>query len=125
MNSFDQAAHVFAVPVDVFDIVHDRFYQTNTQAALALFVDQIAYVRSMKFIDIEDRTIINNFENDLTVSGMNMQFYGMVRVTMMRMYHEIGAHFIHCQYDSTDLHIGQTLPLQRLPDEVADALKVT
>jgi len=122
MNGFYQPAHIFTIPVDVFHIIHDGFHQPDTQTTFAFFVDQIADVGSVKVVDIEDGPVINNLKNDLVVSCKNVQFYRVIGVAMMCVNHEIRAHFIHCQYNSTYFHIGQTLALQRLPDEVANAL---
>src|SRR6478735_3773442 len=125
MHGFYQPAYVFTIPVDILHIIHNGLYQANSQPTFTLFVDQITDVRGMKFVDIENGAVINNLKNDLAVSCMNVQFNRMIGITVMCVNHEIGAHFIHCQYNSAYLHIGQTLPLQRLPDEVADALKIT
>src|SRR5579864_4479293 len=86
---------------------------------------QAVHSRFLKLIDIKNTAIIDDFENIGTLAGMiDMKFKEMLGVAVVRVNHQVRAHFIQREYDGTHLHFGHMIFTQRVSDKITYPLQV-
>src|SRR6187551_2422596 len=79
----------------------------------------------MKLVDVKHTPIVNNLKNQFVFFAyINMKFQLVIRVAVMSMDHEVGAHLIQRQNNGGHVNLGDGMRLQRVANELTDALEI-